>query len=203
MADPMPAPSMTMPASASPRATRLRHTGRRCRDSPPAPCHRSPDRRPPARAPRRCCTMRLLESDARVIGRRWRRGGYRPPAPDPPGATDPTDPAGTTETRRAVSVSRASGVTCPPAASSTVAPYSIARASASVMISNRRVIYHSARWGPSPFPTSLRARAAFGGSPSPSLAAAGAVEPLTEGPSYCSSTAMYGRLRYFSAKSSP
>src|SRR6478752_3300062 len=45
------------------------------------------------------------------------------------------DPARTTVTRRAASVSRASGVTCPAAASSTVAPMSSVRASASVMMS--------------------------------------------------------------------
>jgi len=44
-------------------------------------------------------------------------------------------PAGTTVTRRAASVSRASGVTWPPAASSTTDPMSSTRASASVMMS--------------------------------------------------------------------
>src|SRR5689334_20652436 len=52
------------------------------------------------------------------------------------------DPAGTTVTRRSRSVSAASGVTCPPFASSTVAPRSICRASASVMIWNTLVIGH-------------------------------------------------------------
>src|SRR5688572_27579570 len=45
------------------------------------------------------------------------------------------DPAGTTVTRRDARVSRAKGVTWPPFASWTVAPISICRASASVMMS--------------------------------------------------------------------
>ena len=49
IAEPSPAPSMTMPASASPRGDRLRHAPRRHRDNPPA--SRPPRRRrpPPAR----------------------------------------------------------------------------------------------------------------------------------------------------------
>src|SRR4051812_24838825 len=56
------------------------------------------------------------------------------------GIAGSTDPAGTTVIRRAVSVSRASGVTWPPAESSTVVPDSIRRASASVMMSKRRIM---------------------------------------------------------------
>src|SRR6266542_2729790 len=56
------------------------------------------------------------------------------------GIAGSTEPAGTTVTRRSRSVSCARGVTCPPLASSTVAPISICRASISVMMSNRRII---------------------------------------------------------------
>src|SRR5688572_7120369 len=55
----------------------------------------------------------------------------------PSGSVGSDVPAAITVTRRAASVSFARGVMCPPFASSTVAPTSIVRASASVMISNR------------------------------------------------------------------
>src|SRR5262245_49837682 len=83
--------------------------------------------------PRRCCT-----SAARIFTPVWsltmatrRISAFGARSA---GIAASTEPAGTTVTRRSRSVSAASGVTCPPFASSTVAPRSIVRASASVMI---------------------------------------------------------------------
>ena len=111
-----------------------RHRRRRCPDSPPGPAVSVPqvghrlallaqvvDRAPPS-ARRRCgrdpIATRVHGGDRRQV-RRQRR--HRP------------CPAGTTVTRRARSVSHASGVTWPPFSSSTVEPGSICRASASLM----------------------------------------------------------------------
>src|SRR5262245_25042699 len=58
-----------------------------------------------------------------------------------PGSPSSLDPERTTVTRRAANVSRASGVTWPLAESSTVAPISSVRASASVMMSNLFMVH--------------------------------------------------------------
>ena len=86
--------------------------------------------------PRRCCTIaaRIFTPvwSLAIATRRIADFGARSA-----GSAGSTEPAGTTVTRRSRSVSCASGVTCPPFDSSTVAPRSICRASASVMMSNR------------------------------------------------------------------
>ena len=118
------------------RAPRSARPARRCPDSPP---HRSSGPEVDRRAspfPRRCATSAFFIAtpvwSLPIATRRMSAAGARSAA-----ARHRQVPAGTTVTRRAASVSCASGVTCRPSRAPPSRRRSSVRASASVMMSKR------------------------------------------------------------------
>ena len=135
IAEPMPAPSMTMPASASPRRHGVGHSGGDVRivDRIRRVRAKIVDRESPA--PQEADEDRA-QSDAGMVAGDGDRPdvGFRRQRRPRPSATCPSR---STVIRRSFSVSAASGVMCPPLASITVSPRSSTRASVSVIMSKR------------------------------------------------------------------